>query len=181
MDYPAIGAKELLYVYTLRYHKYSGNKYLDTSFRVIYKTDENIHNSLCPRHVASALDAFNLKEEDYLDNYSVLPFQRLFLKKDRYEQLCETAIYGDNPYTRLLHDKNTPVSNSGGRELYYCPVCLKEKKLYKSIKLHHQIPDVHVCTKHHCHLNSIPLRTGLLTNLDIWPLQTRTVIPRQYT
>ena len=177
MDYPAIGRKELLYIYTLRYHQYSGNKYLDTSFKVIYETDINMRNSLCPRDVKSALDAFNLKEDDYFDNHSVFSFQRLFLKQSSYEQLCEAALYGQKAYARLLQEKNSPTRNSGGRQLCYCPECLKEETSYKVISLHHQIPDVHVCTKHHCYLNRIPLSPGLLTRIEAWPLQKSPVKP----
>lgn len=174
MDYPAIGTRELLYIYIIRYHHYSGNRLLQSSFQEFYEKSENINTVLYPYMIAPCLERLNMEKERYVQNHSVLPFYRLFLKKDNFENICYKMFYENKPYTNYLRSQHKQNAKVKSDRIYYCPKCLDEHNGYAGIQTFHQIPGVHVCPKHFCYLNSIAVES--YRKLLYWEKWDRTVV-----
>ena len=126
MDYPAIGCKELFYSYVIRYHHYSGNRMLASSFKEFYGHGRNAGSVLFPKKIAYSLKQINMEPEHYLKEHSVLPFYRLFLQKEDYEKICAEMFFGEKAYTRRFAKQQRQAATVKSDRLFYCPICIKE-------------------------------------------------------
>lgn len=174
IDYPAIAEKELFYIYILRYHFYSGNKTLQTTFGEFYEVETNIKSVLFPKKLAPCLADVKITDEEYIWNHSVMPFYQLFLKENTFKEICENILYSRKPYTlRLLQNQTLHYKIKSDR-INYCPLCMQEDLSYNNIKRYQQIQGVYVCPKHHCYLNNIPIRPyRKLLQIHEWDLHVQ--------
>lgn len=157
LDFPAIRERELFYIYILRYHKYVGRLFLKDSFEDFYEHRKNIENVLFPKKVENCLSDLSMSSETYINKHSVLPYYRLFLPRERYEQAVELMLHTDCSYVaKLYKDSKTKRERDC---IYYCPICHQlASGTYEDIQIYHQVPEVFVCEKHKCYLNRVPIR-----------------------
>lgn len=168
LDYPSIGERELFYIYILRYHQYCGKRFLKESFEDFYVYKENMNNVLFPKKIEACLKDLHMSPKDYIEKHSVLPYYRLFLPKERYNQAIEFMLHTTQSYTVKLY-MNSEVKKIQ-HSIYYCPICHRiARDSYEDIKIFHQIPKVLVCPRHRCYLNCVdtkPVRK--LTEPALW-------------
>lgn len=178
MDYPGIAEKELFYTYIIRYHHYSGNLRLESSFVEFFGQERNINSVLFPKQIGECLKNLGMEIGNYLHNHSVLPFYRLFLKEDLYQKIVRQMTHGKNAYTKHLSTQQQHGVHLKSDQIFYCPVCLKEDTRYQTIKRFHQIEGVYVCPKHKCYLNNISIRSHKnLLKIKEWDMNIRACVP----
>ena len=116
-----------------------------------------------------------MESEDYIKNHSVLPYYKIFMKSEIYESICNDMLYGTKAYTSRLKSNQHQVTKTKCNRLCYCPICLLEDMCYENIKLHHQLNEIHVCTKHKCYLNSVSIKPyNRLLHMEDWNMEVRT-------
>lgn len=151
---------------------------LRTSFKEFYEHGRNVNSVLFPKKIAGCLKALRMEIECYLNNHSVMPFYRLFLKEGLYKEICQQMIYGEKAYTKRLATQQNHGVHMKSDRIYYCPECLKRNMGYTSIKRFHQIKGVFVCPEHFCYLNNVPIKPYRnLLNPEIWDMDVRPCNP----
>ena len=164
----------MLYTYVIRYHHYSGNKKLESSFKEFFGRMEDINTVLYPVHLEPCLKALRIESEEYIKNHSVLPYYKVFMKQEVYESICKDMLYGTKAYTSRLKSNQHHVTKTKCNRLFYCPVCLSEDMCYENIKIYHQLNEVHACTRHKCYLNSVPIKPyKKLLYMEDWNMEVR--------
>ncbi len=164
----------MLYTYIIRYHHFSGNVRLRSSFEEFFGTDKNIGSVLFPYKIVECLKALGIEEMDYLKNHSAMPYYQLFLDIDVYQRICQNIFYGNRSYTTKVKTQQSADSVVKSNRIFYCPECLKEKLDYRNIKIFHQINGVYVCPEHHCYLNNVPIASSYrVLNMKEWDMSVR--------
>lgn len=161
----------MFYTYIIRYHHYSGNVSLQSSFKEFFGKDTAITNILYPTNLGSCLKELRMDVDEYIKKHSVLPYYRMFLKKEIYDSICVDMLCDAKPYVTKIKSTQRQIAKVKSNRLFYCPMCMSEDKCYENIQIMHQLSEVHVCTKHKCYLNSISLRPfKRLINIDEWDM-----------
>lgn len=174
MDFPVIGEKELFYTYIIRYHYYSGNVSLQSSFKEFFGRIEDIDSVLYPTHIEPCLKALHMDTKEYINEHSVLPYYKVFMKQEIYDAICNDMLNSTKSYTNRLRTHQYTTSKIKSDRLFYCPKCLADDMCYENIKTYQQIRGVHVCAEHRCYLNSISLIPHKrLLHMENWDMEVK--------
>lgn len=174
-DYPPIKEHELYFSYLLRYHMYTGNSSLVSSFREMLGIQSWSSNVSFISRVGESLSKIRMEKEEYLEYHSVFPFYRLFLQPEKYQEI-KRFIFQNNSisYINKLHAVCNREDSLAGNMLKYCPICHKEEMTYSDLKIYQQIPWVKVCVKHGCYLNSVSaIKKKPLAHPEEWDVSAR--------
>lgn len=174
-DYPPIKEHELYFSYLLRYHMYTGNVSLASSFREMLGIQNWSSNVSFISRVGESLSKIQMEEDDYLEYHSVFPFYRIFLYPEKY-QVMKRLIFQNSSisYINKLHATCNREDSLAGNRLKYCPICHKKEKSYSDLKIYQQIPWVTVCAEHGCYLNSVSsIKKNPLAHPEEWDVSVR--------
>lgn len=168
-DYPKIMKNELFFAYALRFHKYSGNLNIANSFREFFQRDSWPQTTMFLKCPADALSNIRLSATDFIEQHTIIPFYRVFLPEKQFHRITAEEIV-EQPYKIcfMLPKKSSHIKENN-QYLWYCPVCHSIKRDYSDIQRYHQVPETHVCAKHHCYLKKISIKNrDLLDRPDKW-------------
>lgn len=167
--------EELYFAYILRYHRYTGQPSIARSFQAILDTSTRGSSVIFLSSVNKSIQRLGLFETEYIEEHSILPFYRIFLKEKKYQKVEHLFLYGRCiSYVREFHHTFNKEDSLTNNFLKYCPVCHREERGYLDIKKHHQIPWVKVCEKHHCYLKEISTENGIqLSHPEQWDVSAR--------
>lgn len=165
---PELYPNELIYSLISRYHAMSGHiGYRKTTLEVL--NDGRLINieflNKYTDHFYKALTKSS-SMEDIIMNHTIFPFYAMFLKGEEKRLL----------YNFLVENKGVINVHVAHKNLYYCPMCVKEdRKKYGETYWHRdwQIENIKICPKHKCYLVD--------TGIKIYGRQrTRTRITNKY-
>ena len=108
-----------------------------------------------------------------MEEHSIMPYYRLFLRKDSYEKSLNLMFYTAKPYCNRYPDHL--MWPRGRMALFYCPICHQNaEKTYRSIRRYQQIPGVYVCPEHQCYLKKVPVKDRMVLNTEAWDITPHT-------
>lgn len=153
-DFPPLINDEMIFGYIYRYHMFSGNlNFSETAKEIWGNSNQWIYSTLFPFVASSLIEKMGITQHDYILKHTVIPFYKIFIMKEKYEQL-EYNIFSNNRYfSRQLFKGMKIIKNQ--RSINYCPLCMEENYNIPLILRQHNVDGIFVCTKHRCYLNTL--------------------------
>lgn len=173
-DFPPLIKDEMVFGYIYRYHVFSGNlNFSDTAQEVWGKNNQWIYSILFPAVASSLIEKMGITQHDYILKHTVIPFYKIFIMKEKYEQL-EQNIFSNNRYFSRQLFKGMKIIYDH-RSINYCPLCMEENYNIPLILRQHNVDGIFVCTKHKCYLNKLSWEKERIRDILRWDILDRTV------
>ena len=151
-DFPPLIDGEILFGYIYRYHIYSGNLHFsDTAQEIWDDINKWAYSIIFPLVANNFIKAMGMTQHEYIFKHTVLPFYKLFIDKNKYDQIV-FEMFSNNRYCANRLFKGTKI-NIDHKSINFCPLCIEENYDLPLIKREHNIDGVYICVKHKCYLN----------------------------
>jgi hypothetical protein len=164
MQFPVAHNDELLVSILARFVARQGLEDDKVALEILFGSRNIVPSSLLQGHIQALLSKVNhiwlTSNIDVIQSHSILPFFQSFIEPERIHTVENELIYSDKP--NVMTSIGINASNINWPRYYrYCPECLTEdhKNLaYSYWRRSFQLPGVHVCWKHLCHLQNSPFK-----------------------
>ncbi|SDJ52900.1 TnsD family Tn7-like transposition protein [Paenibacillus naphthalenovorans] len=152
---PRLYDDELLYSWLARYHLYSGNDGPSQTMKELFGSERAIAVADLPTnlvHLNEKVKHFtDSRAEDLLLKHTFFLYYTNFLTESLKERIQENMLKGQVKGSSHMLTGMMASSIKENRYFRFCPICKNEDlKTYGETywRLTHQLPGVHVCTKH---------------------------------